>query len=443
MHGQHNHSRQNGWLRLGIRGKVAAILFATLLISLTINSLLILHAQEQDILEESERRGRDTAQFIARYLAYSVVSYDYHTLELFLQDLTRRHDISYARVENTRGNVMATAGTAPAGSDLPQAYTAEIRLNGELLGKLTLIQSTARVAETMAMRQRELLFGQILAILVVLVVGFAALSLIIIRPLTVITRTIRQNTRSGNARLERIPFDADDEFGELARGFNALGDRLDEARGKLESRITAADQELREAYERLERQAEELRQANRVLEQQNLTDPLTGLYNRRYFEILMNNEVEKAIRSDGTISILLIHIDDFQSAIERLGHRGSDDVVRSVARTIAERTRPTDVVCRYGGSEFVMLCRRATMANAIAMADDLQRAIAQQPLPLHGQEEHVSVSIGVATIPGVHPVSTAAEFFLCADEALRYSRQHEGGVMHFSMIERQDHSAAV
>jgi len=442
MHIQSQASTPHKWIGLGIRGKIAAILFATLLITLTVNTLLAMHTQEQDIQAETDRRGRETAHFIAQYLSYSVVRYDYHALELLLTDLTRRHDIVYARVDSARENVMAVAGRQPGASDQVHTYTEEIRLNGELLGKLTVSLSSERTAQILAMRQRELMFGQMLAVVVLLVVGFVALSRFIIHPLTVITDTIRLNHRSGDARLERIPLHADDEIGELARGFNSLSDRLDEARQKLETRIQAADEELREAYQRLEHQAQELRKMNRDLEQQNITDPVTGLYNRRYFEILMATEVEHSIRSDETISILLVDIDNFRTITERLGHDSADELIRNVASIIADRTRRSDVACRYGGSEFVLLCRRATIANAIAIADDLQRTLVDHPLTIRGQEEQINVSIGVATNPGVHRLTSAAEFFRCADEALRNSRQTgRGGVVHFSMVERNPHTA--
>ena len=430
------------WLGLGLRGKIAAILFGTLLITLTVNTLLAIHTQEQDILAETDRRGHETAHFISQYLSYSVVRYDYHALELLLTDLTRNHDIVYARVDSARENVMAVAGRPPGASDQIHTYTKEIRLNGELLGKLTVSLSSERTAQIMAMRQRELMFGQMLAVVVLLIVGFVTLSRFIIHPLTVITNTLRQNLRANDARLERIPLHADDEIGELASGFNSLSDRLDEARHNLETRIQAADEELREAYKQLEQQAQELRKMNRDLEQQNITDPVTGLYNRRYFEILMATEVEHSIRSDETISILLVDIDNFRTITERLGHNNADELIRRVASIIADRTRRSDVACRYGSSEFVLLCRRATIANAIAIADDLQRTLVDHPLTIRGHDEQVLVSIGVATNPGVHRLTSAAEFFRCADEALRSSRQSgRGGVVHFSMVEHNSSTA--
>lgn len=436
--------KQPTQLRFGVREKIALILLTTLLVTLSVNSLLTLRAQKQDILEETNRRGQESVQIIAQNLAYSVVSYDYHTLELLLQDIVRGHDIVYARVDNNRGNVMAVAGTPGAASENVYEYSAEIRLNGEKLGQLHLNLSTERVVHTLAARQREALLGQLLAILAVLLVGFVALSLLIIRPLSKIAEVIRSNLDTPDGRLQRISIDSKDEFGDLVQGFNALQTRLDDARQKLESRIDHANLELRNAYDQLTIQANDLREINQELEQLSITDPLTGLYNRRYFSQLMESEVALSVRNDETISIILLDIDHFKNINLRYGYNGGDVIIRDVARIVAERTRKSDVACRYGGDEFFILCRRATIANAVAIADDLHSALAEKSYRIDGQELRVTVSLGVATIPGVRQISSATEFFQCADEALRHCKQQgRNGVVHYSILERNQKANAL
>lgn len=423
-------------LRFGVREKIALVLLATLLVALGVNSLLSLRAQKQDILEEIDRRGHESVQFLAQNLAYSVVSYDYHRLELLLQDIVRSQDVVYARVDNTRGNVMAAAG-APTVAENVQHYNAEIRLNGETLGQLHLRLSTERIVQTLAARQRQTLLGQLLAVMAVLFVGFVALSLLIIRPLRQIAQVIGSNLDSPEGHLQRISLESKDEFGDVVQGFNALQERLNDARQKLESRIDHANLELRNAYDQLMLQANDLREINQELEQLSVTDPLTGLYNRRYFSQLMESEVALSIRNDETISIILLDIDHFKNINMRYGYNGGDVVIRDVARTVAERTRKSDVACRYGGDEFFILCRRATIANAVAIADDLHRALAEKAFRIDGQDLRVTVSLGVATIPGVRQITSATEFFQCADEALRHCKlQGRNGVVHYSILDR-------
>lgn len=422
----------------GVRGKLVAILVISLLLALSVNSIVILNDQKQVILDETQRRGHEATNLISHYLAYSVVSYDYHTIEMLLQDLIRSPDIVYTRVENHRGKVMAMAGTQPVSTDNILQYSGEIRLNGELLGQLHLALSTERIIESLSTRQRNTLIGQLLAIVALLLVGFGAVSMLIVRPLGVVTAVIKRNLESSAPGFDRVPLNTRDEFGDLARGFNALQDRLQFTQKKLEQRIDHANRELQQAYERLAGQAQDLRNLNRELEKLSITDPLTGLYNRRYFERLMDNEVAQSVRNDETISILLIDLDHFKDFNTRYGHSAGDDVVRTVAECIAQRVRLTDVACRYGGDEFFVLCRRATIANALAVADDMYRAITEQPINIHGDEIRLSVSIGVATIPGLRSITSAVDFFQCADKALRHCKENgRNGVVHFSMLERQ------
>ncbi len=433
--------KQRGRLRIGVREKVALILLATLLLTFSVSSLLALRVHKQDILEETDRRGHEAAQFIAQHLAYSVVGYDYHTLELLLQNFIRSEDIVYVRVDNTRGNVMAVAGTPPAATSNVQRYHADIRLNGDTLGQLHLGLSTDRIIQTLATRQREALIGQLLAVVVVMLTGFLALSVIIIRPLTLTARIIGNNLKSEDDTLQRIPLDTADEFGDLARGFNALQEHLDDARQKLTSRIDHANQELQSAYLQLTVQTNELRNLNQELELLSVTDTLTGLYNRRHFERLMESEMALSIRNDETISIILLDIDNFKVINERYGHTGGDAVLRDVGRVIAEHVRPSDVACRYGGDEFFILCRNATISNAVGFADDLLDVLVANTFRPGGQDIRVTVSIGVATIPGVQPITTAREFFQCADEALRACKQRgRNSVLHYSMLDRTQKS---
>jgi len=437
-------STQHGRFRFGVRKKVALILLTTLLVTLSVSSLIALRAHKQDILEETDRRGREAAQFIAKHLAYSVVSNDYHTLELLLQNIIQSEDVVFARVSNTRGNVMAVAGLPPSATQNVQHYRADIQLNGDTLGHLHLGLSTERIIQTLASRQREALLGQLLAVIVVVLASFLALSAIIIRPLTVTARIIGNNLKTGIGTQQRIPINSTDEFGDLARAFNALQEHLDDARLKLESRVNHANQELQNAYQQLTLQANELRNLNQELALLSVTDPLTNLYNRRYFERLMESEMVLSIRNDETLSIILLDVDNFKAINEQHGHSGGDAVLRNVGRIIAEHIRPSDVACRYGGDEFFILCRNATISNAVGFADDLLDALVVDSFRPGGQNIDITVSIGVATIPGVHAIATAEEFFQCADEALRACKQRgRNSVLHYSMLDRDQKSGVL
>lgn len=420
-------------LRFGVRQKVVLILLATLVVGLTANTWVALRSQASDILQETDRRGQEISHFMARTLAYSVVAYDYHTVELLLKDLATHDDVVYARVVSPRGNVMGEFGAENANRPGVTTFLKDIRLNNETVGRLRLGLSIARITEAIERQKQESILRQLLVIFGVLVVELLALSYIIIRPLNLMSRAMREPAADGVA--PSLPVATQDEFGEIATQFNALHARLNEAHEKLRSRAEHADQALQHAYEQLAIQAGELRRKNVDLELLAITDPLTGLYNKRYFEKLMENEVETSVHQNQICSIVLIDLDHFKKLNEQYGHKIGDSVLREVARLLALRTRKTDVLCRFGGDEFFLLCRQATMANAMNIADQLHETITREPLLVDGQAIPIGLSIGIATIPNPRPIRTAGEFFECADTALRRSKQiGRNTVVHFSRM---------
>ncbi len=426
-------------LRFGIRQKVVLILLATLVVGLTASTWLALRSQASDILQETDRRGQEISHFVARTLAFSVIAYDYHTVELLLKDLATHDDVVYAKVVSPRGNTMGEFGAGNTGRAGVTTFRKDIRLNNETVGQLYLGLSTDRITAAIERQKRESILRQLLVIFSVLAVELVALSYIIIRPLNLMSRAMHEPAANGVA--PNLPVATQDEFGEIATQFNTLHARLNEAHEKLRSRVEHADQALARAYEQLAAQANELKRKNVDLELLSITDPLTGLYNKRYFEKLMENEIERCVHQNQICSIVLVDLDHFKKLNGQYGHKVGDSVLREIARLLALRTRKTDVLCRFGGDEFFLLCRQATMANAMNVADQLHEAITRDPLLVDGQAIPASLSIGIASIPSPHAIRTAGEFFECADAALRRSKQvGRNTVVHYSRMPPENES---
>jgi len=421
-------------LRFGIRQKIVLILLTTLVVGLTASTGLALRAQSDDILAETNRRGGEISHFVAQILASSVVSYDYHSVELLLREVAGHEDIVFARVTGPKGNTMGEFGSARVDRAGVARFQRDIRANDDVVGRLEIGLSIERITATLARRQQDSILRQVLVIFGVLLVEFVALSYIIVRPLNLMSRAVREQAGSeGTAPM--IPLTTDDEFGAIAAQFNRLHLRLNDAHEKLKLRVEHANKELMRAYEQVTSQADELRRKNADLELLSVTDPLTGLYNKRYFKTLMESEVERAVAQNQICSILLIDVDHFKALNQRYGHKAGDGVLREIARLLALRARKTDVLCRFGGDEFFLLCRQATMANAMNIAEQLHEAVTREPLLIDGQAIEVGLSIGIATIPSPRAVRTAGEFFECADQALHRSKQlGRNVIVHFSRM---------
>lgn len=421
-------------LRFGIRQKIVLILLTTLVVGLTASTWIALRAQSDDILAETNRRGEEISHFVARILVSSVVSYDYHSVEMLLREIAGHGDIVFVRVTGPKGNAMGEFGPTRIDRTGVARFEHDIKANDDVVGRLEIGLNIERITAALARQQQDSILRQVLVIFGVLLVEFVALSYIIVRPLNLMSRAVREQAGAeGTAPM--IPIATGDEFGAIAAQFNRLHLRLNDAHEKLKLRVEHANQELVHAYEQVTSQAEELRRKNADLELLSVTDPLTGLYNKRYFETLMESEVERAVAQNQICSILLIDVDHFKALNQRYGHKAGDGVLREIARLLALRTRKTDVLCRFGGDEFFLLCRQATMANAMNIAEQLHEAVTREPLLIDGQAIEVGLSVGIATIPSPRVVRTAGEFFECADQALHRSKQlGRNVIVHFSRM---------
>lgn len=145
------------------------------------------------------------------------------------------------------------------------------------------------------------------------------------------------------------------------------------------------------------------------------TDGLTGIANRRTFEIELDREFARALRGDHSLSVILVDIDHFKRHNDEHGHQQGDRTLQLVAKTIAEAGRGADLAARYGGEEFVLVLPNTELSGATVIAERLRAQIAALGEP------HVTASMGVATFPGNG--STAAEVVRAADAALYESKR--------------------
>lgn len=132
-----------------------------------------------------------------------------------------------------------------------------------------------------------------------------------------------------------------------------------------------------------------------------VTDPLSGLRNRRYLETHLASELRQAVEADLPLALMLVDIDHFKRVNDLHGHDAGDGVIRDVARRLRSHTRSLDLACRFGGEEFVMLMPETDLEKAAGIAERLRKIIESEPFRLPSADEIlVTVSIGVAVFQG-------------------------------------------
>jgi diguanylate cyclase len=163
-------------------------------------------------------------------------------------------------------------------------------------------------------------------------------------------------------------------------------------------------------------QQAELEARNVELDRLASHDPLTGLVNRRQFEVLAEHELGAARREGWPLSLIQLDVDDFKQVNDRFGHPAGDALLRELAVLLEGRLRGSDVLARWGGEEFLVLLPRTDLPGAAAIAEDLRRAVADTTF-VGPEEVAVTVSVGVAPIDAGRAAAIEAAY-RDADRAL-------------------------
>ncbi|SEL19011.1 diguanylate cyclase [Atopomonas hussainii] len=177
--------------------------------------------------------------------------------------------------------------------------------------------------------------------------------------------------------------------------------------------------------QRLNQALRELQQAHQALNEKAIRDPLTGQFNRRFFDDTLSRELQRAARENSTLTLALIDIDHFKPFNDNHGHLVGDDCLRSVAQCLAEQLRrPEDVLARYGGEEFAMILPATPDSGAQALLQATRQAVEQLAFCVDGQRLPVTVSIGYVCVAGGEPsaVIAAADQHLYAAKAAGRNR---------------------
>lgn len=182
--------------------------------------------------------------------------------------------------------------------------------------------------------------------------------------------------------------------------------------------------EMQEAKVKAERVARELEDANTRLKELVYRDGLTGLYNHRYFQEALTNELARASRYQSSISLILFDIDHFKQVNDTYGHPAGDMVLMNIARAVSSAVRPSDIIARYGGEEFAVILPETNTAGVKVFASRLRRCVEGIATLVDGQLIYVTISAGATTF--THETSHVTKDILIdtADRGLYTSKQN-------------------
>jgi len=206
-----------------------------------------------------------------------------------------------------------------------------------------------------------------------------------------------------------------------------LQDRLDNIQGRV---IVAHDitehkrleHVLKQTNQFLTDQLAENEDLRVMLQEQAIRDPLTNVYNRRYMAEFLDQELARAERSGNPVSVAIMDMDNFKQFNDTYGHKCGDVVLQAFANFLVERTRRGDVVCRYGGEEFVIIMPGAALDVSAARMENWRQDFSETVIPYDDMKFSATFSTGVAVFP--QDAKSSDAILQVADRALYRSKDN-------------------
>lgn len=152
-----------------------------------------------------------------------------------------------------------------------------------------------------------------------------------------------------------------------------------------------------------------------------IIDELTGIYNRRFFYLAANKEIDRAVRYHKSLSLILIDIDHYKDVNDHFGHIAGDKVLQRLTQVIQKELRESDIFSRYGGEEFLILLANAEIKDAVAVAERLREKVEELQVRYNEEEISVTISLGVTQLTAER--NTLQELIAVVDQALYGAKQ--------------------
>jgi diguanylate cyclase (GGDEF)-like protein len=190
-----------------------------------------------------------------------------------------------------------------------------------------------------------------------------------------------------------------DFMGEFSDAFNSMVIQLDESLQQIKEKkaeLTGINKALRHEIELRKTTEESLRQSEELYRQLAITDPLTGIFNRRHFYQLAESELQRSCRYCHPSALLMIDIDYFKRVNDSYGHAIGDQVLQALSSLVREALRALDIFARYGGEEFIVLLPETDLRAVRPIAERLCRKIAETPVPIEPNPINITISVGVS-----------------------------------------------
>ena len=417
----------------GLRLKLVALVVTGIVIAFTAFGLYQVQAQKQRIADEMRRSGQERVSMIAEAVANLLIGYDYSNMESLTERIVQQQDVQHLIIRNHESKVMVSRNKPSLPDQTTLSFSAPVLFSGEEVGQVDLQLSLSRLeAEVnriyLDVLLHQVFFGAFLGLLI-----YFAASQVIVKPIARISEHMKQILGSKfDAIPEELAASSRDEIGDLTNIFNNLNRTVFEAQQRLREKIDLAgtalmktNEQLQQRSLELELRSQDLEKALALVEKLAVTDSLTGLRNRRYFDDNLAASFARAQRFNEPLSLILIDIDYFKNINDTYGHAAGDTILQTLSDLFKSRTREADISSRLGGDEFAFLLYRANREESLAFAQALLSKTQQLQFSFHDQKVEIGLSIGIAcNWDDIHSIEA---LYGSADEAMYEAKRRGRG----------------
>jgi len=439
-----------------LRTKILSVGMVTMLLGMAMLGALLVASQSNTYYMAVVKGSQGFARSLALEMVGSVASGRIGSLDHIVSQLADTHlgllDIQSIAVLDHEQHVLAHSDTTRYGETLSDPFVLEaaktdqplmeessiegnqhLRISQPIItaipghkglrwGTLLLEVNLGRFQADLLNQMWRSLIIVLLAIILFALLAYSVLTRGLIRPLNSIVKAA-QEYAAGNLSV-RAAVSSRDELGLLGNTVNDMAGRLQRYTGDLEDRIKERTTELQKTNQELSTTLVKLRDANDALSTLAITDGLTGLYNFRYFHQKLETEILRSRRLRNPLSLVMIDVDTFKLYNDRNGHPAGDVILQELAAIIRRRIRATDIACRYGGEEFVVLLLDTGKDFAAAVAEQLRYRVEEYDFPDRERQPsgRLTISLGIATFPD--DAKEAAILLKASDDALYQAKEH-------------------
>ncbi len=444
-------------LASGLQGRTTLFLLAVVLAATGISGAIFVRMTSNMLLDQTRSKARDVARALAWSSADAVETKDSTSLLAVAEEMLTESELCYVLFTDVSGQLITSyqrgAGNinhllmGPDGQiSVEPIDTPKLSVHREYGTRVDIVYPV-RPLRIDAQRGTRPTVGYIrvgldassyearLGYLTYSIMGFSAAIALLMLPLgyqvvrnvvqpiqmlNIATREVAEGNLTARVRLTRR-----DEIGDLARTFDRMADHVQDAHDKLVSLNEDLEERVRQRTLALE-------EANERLRDMAARDSLTGLYNRRHFNDFLAQLFSEVDRYGGTLTCMMIDLDNFKQVNDSLGHKAGDELLRLTASVIERSIREADIAVRYGGDEFVILMPQTTTLEARSSAERILTRFINDIETDMPEASIATLSIGLANQNGPGP-GKPMDLVQLADEALYLAKS--GGKNRITILE--------